>query len=1824
MSVPGLQSLGGYIKSRVKELSLGEECSSQPLVSCIMPTSVRLDCVGEALAQFLKQDYHSKELLILNDTPGRELITDHPGVFVIDTTDELGLSEKIARLVAACRGELIAFWPEESVSLPWRLSCSVERMRRSEAVGDWPAEYWAYWGREELQSLNTVADWTGLAGGLFRRDLWTADMCRAKEESTAASDLGRLCARTPIPFSDRTLVVRTPQSLRASHRQVGRTSNPCKLNPQEISDPLLSAAVEQLQRRKDVSDQHRRCRLTSALTADKEFGIQNGSVWLDTLTPVETVVGYGDLGRGGELGYEGRCVEIGGNQRPRSLSAHGPSRLEFILDGRYRELSCGVAINDDVPAGVTTADFLVQGDGRPLAIARGIRPQQVPRLLTVDVTGIRRLELVVRPHRWDWCHAVWVDPALSPPNSHKQPTTIVDCLGRAEITLPQDLPPVDLCVATVGSPGYETRLDDLLESLRSDGGLDDALLAVFFFGTSATIQAIAEKHGAIVIPCFGLLPVTAASKAVLYSVAEVIRAERYLCLDGDLLATGDLRPLVAALESVGSDAIFATPDDETAGSLERDLRFRYGGIPNDLSRLVGGNASHATHNPLMVSDRIFGGPRLALCSLDHQLRSFVGAADWVDGRRLPKPARSRFLFNLALAQAGNLVELAPRYLRSLSEMVNSADRPSIGDACELVVREAAVVHLTRQGTRHNPQSMRQLREEFRQANRARPIRTKPLTEPATTPALLDFETCESDTSAPASTAIDYDSPPNLSDPLACAVIISCHNDGRFLGECLDSVLAQIRPAAEILVVLDDCSDSSAEIVATYRDWGVRSMTVRCCDAYLTRRAGLRATHAPMVCFLDADDCLSTNYLSAGLALFDRPAVGIATASIQEVGKSSKVRLPELCDLEEANCVCSAAITRRQALEGTRSFDQLDAIGTFDEDWFVWRRLVRSGWEVARSEGIQYDRRHDGNIPRGRPDPRANRTRSHRTSPSKCRVGFVTDRHVPGGVSRHLQRLIRHASSVEWIATVVADGGVIDDETAAATQKNMPVLTGRSHGASDGGSLLARRYDSAAAAITEILPNVDLLYATGRDLGPLLEPIVGRIPIVYALHSSGQLAALGADEVGMHASELIGVSEACRECLQPTDRDRMHRITNGVDFAQLVTRESRMSMRRRWGLSNDTLAIGFVGRWSPEENPVALAEAVAALGSAATAVYCSPDCRTDARPLDAVERQRVSEMVDGRVVWIWSDSMGEVCRGLDCLVVPSHEEGDSLVAIEALGTGCPLVATPVGMLSELLNEGRSLFVPLPFQATGAELANAIREALSPGNAEMVERARNHALEQWGARRMVREWEAVFQRAAEQSRVVRGQLPLPDCATGIMEDRQAGRVVDRGSLDPTAACAVIVPCHNYGRYLAQCLDSILAQTVQELEIVIVDDASSDDTDAVAAAYAVRGVRYRRVELCDPHEARRTGIALTAAPFVCCIDADDWIAPDYVERALEVLRDPSIGIAWSPQQEFGDRDQRWDPAPCDIDFQNFIHAGAVVRRAAIEQSGAFATPNGRTAEDWETWKRILRDGWSHARHPGIYFYRKHAGCRSELRPDRLDRVIMSTYLTGRPDPQSGQFVAPDRWDLVAGWAEGIRARGLHGVLFHDQLGADFVARLRDYRVDCVLSDPVPATSHCNAWRFHLAAEWLGRQNCASAFLTDLFDVRIQDDPFALLRTDYDLWIGSEPWAIDEGTSAGRWLLRHLQESFDHVPPHVRGRPILNCGIIGGFRDSLLGLLHELWGMLSNRGPDSLHASEMAALNVVVYGRQDLHRVWFRGAPLHSRFKSYEQDAPVCFIHK
>jgi glycosyltransferase involved in cell wall biosynthesis len=114
-------------------------------VSCICPTYNRapdyLWLLEEAIESFLRQEYPEKELFVLNDCPGQELICDAPGVIVVNICRRFrSLGEKLNTGMALASGSLLTNWDDDDISLPWRLSTSIERLGEADYYN--PGAYW--------------------------------------------------------------------------------------------------------------------------------------------------------------------------------------------------------------------------------------------------------------------------------------------------------------------------------------------------------------------------------------------------------------------------------------------------------------------------------------------------------------------------------------------------------------------------------------------------------------------------------------------------------------------------------------------------------------------------------------------------------------------------------------------------------------------------------------------------------------------------------------------------------------------------------------------------------------------------------------------------------------------------------------------------------------------------------------------------------------------------------------------------------------------------------------------------------------------------------------------------------------------------------------------------------------------------------------------------------------------------------------------------------------------------------------------------------------------------------------------------------------------------------------------------------------------------------------------------------------------------------------------------------------------------------------------------------------------------------------------------
>ena len=159
-------------------------------------------------------------------------------------------------------------------------------------------------------------------------------------------------------------------------------------------------------------------------------------MFVDDLSLLGADTGYGALGLRGNLGYDGRVVAAQGQRYAHAVSAHPPSRVSLQLSGRFLRFQCHIAINDDVTADATHADFAVLADGREVGVA-----WYVPRGRAA-ARAVRRRDRR-RAARSDRAHdAMGVLPrglARSAGRRHRRrrgAADVADCLGRTEIAVP--------------------------------------------------------------------------------------------------------------------------------------------------------------------------------------------------------------------------------------------------------------------------------------------------------------------------------------------------------------------------------------------------------------------------------------------------------------------------------------------------------------------------------------------------------------------------------------------------------------------------------------------------------------------------------------------------------------------------------------------------------------------------------------------------------------------------------------------------------------------------------------------------------------------------------------------------------------------------------------------------------------------------------------------------------------------------------------------------------------------------------------------------------------------------------------------------------------------------------------------------------------------------------------------------------------------------------------------------------------------------------------------------------------------------------------------
>jgi len=202
-------------------------------------------------------------------------------------------------------------------------------------------------------------------------------------------------------------------------------------------------------------------------------------------------------------------------------------------------------------------------------------------------------------------------------------------------------------------------------------------------------------------------------------------------------------------------------------------------------------------------------------------------------------------------------------------------------------------------------------------------------------------------------------------------------------------------------------------------------------------------------------------------------------------------------------------------------------------------------------------------------------------------------------------------------------------------------------------------------------------------------------------------------------------------------------------------------------------------------------------------------------------------------------------------------------------------------------------------------------------------------------------------------------------------------------PGPAVSVIVPCYNLGAYVEEAVDSVLAQTWQDFEIIVVDDGSTDPhTNAVLAALERPRTRVLTTENRGLPAARNHAIRHARGRYVCALDADDKLHPRFLEKTLAVLeRDPSLAFVSTWIECFGTEQWIWRQERCDFPTllaECVVLTASPVRRDALEAVGGYdAERYLYGSEDWDLWISLVERGFRGTIIPeALFYYRQRAG--------------------------------------------------------------------------------------------------------------------------------------------------------------------------------------------------------------------------------------------------------
>ena len=609
-----------------------------------------------------------------------------------------------------------------------------------------------------------------------------------------------------------------------------------------------------------------------------------------------------------------------------------------------------------------------------------------------------------------------------------------------------------------------------------------------------------------------------------------------------------------------------------------------------------------------------------------------------------------------------------------------------------------------------------------------------------------------------------------------SVIVTSFNYGHFVGDAVDSVLAQTFKDLEVIVVDGGSSNPTSRLVvaALQRPRTRVLMQGPGHRVGANRNFGISQARGRYVCCLDADDTLAPTYIEKAVFLLERHGYDVVSSAVEmrggDQGQMYTMEAPDLEALLDNNRVPTCAVFRRRLWEQAGGYRDVDPAisGHVHEDWVFWVRLAAQG---ARFRNLHHDamlryRVHGTSLSRGKDvlpmsrqremvkqmnrdvlQPAADSVARSRRNAS-IRYGtpiappapVVLDWSPPnsrpptlllampfmvlGGAERLLSGVVAHLVQIGWrvvITTSIDPGPEHGDTIPWFEQHTTEVFH------------LPRCFPPELWEdfLHHLVRSrrVDVVWVVGSAFA--YDCLRG----LRAAHSDLRVVDLlfntvGHTENNRRRRDLIDLifveNDEVREWLVARGEEtaRIRLVKSGVDLARMRPMVRSEAIMRQIGAEADDLIVGFSGRWSEEKNPLGFIR-IAQLVDPALPVRFVMTGTGHLRP--AIEHAvRDAGFVKGRFHLLGEvPDIAPVLASFDLLVLPSVLDGRPVVVLEALALGVPVLASCVGALPELIQDGVTgwLCQPSDLQAFAKHIEDAAMDRA--GLSDMRHRARDYA-------------------------------------------------------------------------------------------------------------------------------------------------------------------------------------------------------------------------------------------------------------------------------------------------------------------------------------------------------------------------------------------------------------------------------------------------------------------------------------------------------------------